>query len=497
VTRDLSRQRSSTRAIAGLCALSLLLAACATETPLVSGPRESPGAEMVRGMRFPDLTMRIPRIGREVERLVLPNGIVLYLADDRSLPLLEAYAVFRAGSLYEEPASPAAARFMASQLRSGGTLALPSTALNEELEFLGASIEASASSEELTVNLSTLARNADRALQLFADIIRRPAFESIPLETAKGQTIEELRRLADNPGRLAAREFTRLLYTDAHPLGHPLTVAEVTATGRDELLRHHRRFVHPNNMFLAVAGDFSRPELLEMVRAVFGDWAPEPDFSLPELPALTVRSEPGLLLLPRPLAQATLLLGHVGTTRRNPDRYAIDLMDFLLGASGFSSRLMDRIRTREGLTYGVYSSFPTGSLVPSLFRVSLQTRNENIPRAIAAILEEMRRLQREPVSSEELERAKEAIVNSFVFRFSSRFGTLTRLLMLEIAGEPADFYDTLLDRYRRLTPDDIQRAARQYLRPEASTVVVVGDAPTFEAALAPFGPVRHLPPVTP
>lgn len=478
---------------AGLLALAFLLTGCAADPLPRVGPARSPGSVLVSRMSFPPLELSIPRLGREVERHVLPNGIVLYLADDRALPMLQAYAVFRAGSHYEDPQRPDAARFTASQLRDGGTETLPFDALNEELEILGASIEAAASLEEITLSLSALARNADRALELFADIIRRPAFDPTPLEIAKGRAAEDLRRLADDPGRLAAREFNRALYPEAHPQGRPLTAARLTSLQREDLAQHHRRFFHPNNLLLAVVGDFSRQELAAKVAAVFGDWPSQPSFRLPPLAPLTTGVERGVRILPKDIAQASIILGHFGTTRRNPDRYAIDLMNFLLGGGGFSSRLMDRLRTAEGLTYGAWSSFPTGTRQPSLFRAGLQTQNENVPRAVAAILEEMRRLRDEPVPAAELARAQEAIVNSFVFRFASRFGTVTRLLMLEAAEESADFYDTLLDRYRAVTAADIQRVARRYLHPDRSLVLVVGRPEAFASAMTPFGPIAEIP----
>jgi zinc protease len=245
-------------------------------------------------------------------------------------------------------------------------------------------------------------------------------------------------------------------------------------------------------MYLALVGDFSRDDLVAKTLAAFGDWSEAPDFRLPPLPPVVARADRGVLILPRPLPQASVILGHFGTTRQNPDRYAIDLMDFLLGSSGFSSRLMDRLRTGEGLTYGAWSSFPTTGAVTGLFRAGLQTRNEHVPRAVRAILEEMRRLQEEPVPQDELDRAREAIINAFAFRFDSRFRTVSRLLMLEVSGEPPDYYDHLLDRYRAVTPDDIRRAARRYLHPDQAVVLVVGRAEAFAEALAPIGPVRQI-----
>jgi len=482
--------------VSTVATLVFLLLGCATDAPSRFGPRQSPGSELVRRMTFPPLQVAIPRVGREVERRALANGIILYLAEDHSLPVLDVTVVIRAGSLYETPARPGVAQFTASQLRNGGTTRLPAAALNEELEVLGASLEASVSTEAISLTLNALAKDADQALQLFAEVIRHSAFDPNPLQTTKGRVIEDLRRLADSPSQLLAREFTRKLYTEAHPLGRPLTPAQVEAVQPDDLRAHYRRFFHPNNMLLAIVGDFSREEMAAKIQALLGDWPPDP-VDLPPVPEVRPHFERAVYIIPKSLAQASLALGHFGINRFNPDRYAIELMDFILGGSGFSSRIMERVRSEEGLAYSVGTNFPTGSRDLSLFRATAQTKNENVPRAVAAILEEMSRIQRQPVSQEELDRAKEAIINSFVFRFTSRFGTVVQLLTLEFNGYPLDYFETLLDRYRAITVADIQRVATQYLRPDATTILIVGDASKFEPAMAVFGPVHRLSVETP
>jgi predicted Zn-dependent peptidase len=447
-------------------------------------------------MTFAPLQFAVPRVGQAIERHVLSNGIVLYLAEDRSLPVVDGYAVFRAGSLYEDHSRPGVAQLAASQLRNGGTATVPAESLNEELETLGASLEASASGEAISLRLGALAKDADRALQLLAEVIRRPAFDPKPLQISKGRAIEELRRVADSPAQLLAREFSRTLYTETHPLGRPLRPAHIEAIQPDDLWAHYRRYIRPNNMMLAVVGDFRREEMLEKIQRLFRDW-PSLPLDIPPLPAVEPTYERSVYIIPRPLAQASLTLGHFGITRSNPDRFAIELMDAILGASGFSSRITEHVRVREGLAYSVGTWFPTTSPELGLFRAIAQTKNENVPRTVAAILEEMVRMQQQPVSPEELEGAKEAIINSFLFRFTSRFGTVVQLLMVEFAGYPSDYFDTLLDRYRAVTAEDIRRVAAQYLRPDAATILVIGDPTKFESAMGSFGPVRSLAVETP
>lgn len=487
------RERRRPRLIGVLIPACLLVACAAAGSAAQGPPRSSPGSALIRQLRFSPLQLTIPRVGREVQRRVLPNGITLYLASDRSLPVINAYAVFRAGSLYEEPFKPGVAQFAAAQLRTGGTAALSSAALNQELEMLGVSIESAASPEAISVTLSALAKNSDRALRLFADVIRRPAFEPRPLETYRGRVMEDLRRVADTPSRLASQEFARILYTEAYPMGRPLTPAQARAIEREDLVAYHRRLIRPDNMLVAVVGDFDPEELQAKFRSQFGDWAGAGPLDLPPVPKVDPRPQPGVYTLARDLAQSSVILGHFGIERANPDRYAIQLMDFILGGGGFTSRIMERVRTEEGLAYSVASSFPTTTRDIGLFRVTVQTKNENVPKAARAILEEMRRLQDQAVTPGELEGAKESLINSFVFRFSSRFSTVTQLLMLEFDGYPPDYYDTLLDRYRAVSIDDIQRVAIRYLHPDAITIFAVGDVSKFESALESFGPLHRIP----
>jgi zinc protease len=475
-----------------LLAIGLALAGCATEGTLQPRAPQSPGSALVREMQFPPLQVVVPRVGREVERRVLPSGIVVYLASDRSLPILDVSVIFRGGSFTEPADRPGVAQFTASLMRGGGTTSRDYAAMNEALDVLGLSVEAGVSGEALSLTLSGLSTEADRALELFVEMLRRPAFALEPFRTAQGRTIEDLRRIPENPSRLAAREFARLMYTPAHPSGRPLTPAHVAAIQPADLLAHYQRVVRPDNMFVTAVGDFPLDELFALVQRAFGDWTADGPLALPPLPQVAPRFAPGVYVLDRPLSQATLTLGHFGISRANPDRYALDLMDFILGGSGFTSRITDRVRTEEGLAYSVSASFPTGTRDLGLFRAVAQTKNENVPRVARVVLEEMARLQREPVRVEELERAKEALTHSFVFRFPSRFSAVSQLLTLEFDDEPADFYDTLLDRYRAVTVADIQRVAQQYLRPDATTILAVGDAAKFEAGLAALGSIQRL-----
>ncbi|HEY7678109.1 MAG TPA: pitrilysin family protein, partial [Candidatus Methylomirabilis sp.] len=374
-----------------------------------------------------------------------------------------------------------------------GTAATPAATLDGVLERMAASIETGAGAEAISATLNVLSRDADRGLDLLAQVLRSPAFDPAKLAVAQGRLLEDIRRRDEDPGRLASRTFLRLLYTERHPEGRELEPERVRGVTPADLRALHARYVHPNHTLLAVAGDFDPAEMAARVERVFGEW-PREAAPLPPLPQAQRRLHPGVYLVPRPLGQATILLGHLGIDRTNPDRYAVEMMDIILGRSGFTSRIMERVRSDEGLAYSVGTFYATGTRDVGAFRTSVQTKNESVGRAIEAVLEEIRKITETPVAPEELAAAQEALINSFVFRWQSPAQVITQLMALEFDGLPADYYRALLDRYRAVTADEVLRVARQYLHPDQMTIVVVGDTARFDRPLAAFGPVTRLSP---
>lgn len=481
-------------------ALALLAGACAGAPSGAGGPASGPragahsrGFVEIGQMAFPPLVLQFPTLGREVDRRVLANGLVVYLYADRRLPLIEATAVVRGGTAYEGDATWTAMALLGSQLRAGGTIATPAAALDAELERLAASIETGAGDEAITATLNVLSRDVDRGLDLLSQVLRAPAFDAAKLGVAQGRLVEDIRRREEDPGRLASRTFLRLLYTERHPEGREMEPARVRAVTRADLEALHARYIHPNNTLLAVAGDFDPADMAARVERAFGAW-PRGGSELPPLPRAEDRFPAGVYIVPRPLNQATILLGHLGIDRTNPDRYAVELMDIILGRSGFSSRIAERVRSDEGLAYSVGTFYATGTRDVGAFRTSVQTKNESVSRTMAAVLDEIRKITEAPVAQEELTAAQEALINSFVFRWQSPSQVVTQLMMLEFDGLPADYYRTLLDRYRAVMPPEILRAARRYLHPDRMTIVVVGDPARFDRPLAAFGPVTRLSP---
>jgi predicted Zn-dependent peptidase len=314
-------------------------------------------------------------------------------------------------------------------------------------------------------------------------VIRNPRFDESRLELAKRQTIFGLRSSNDSPGSISRREFSRLMYTEAHPTGRTPTVERIRAIKRDDLVAFHAKFFHPNEMMIGLTGDFDKTEMLQELKKLFGDW-PKSEVSLPPLPKVVTEPRPGIYYVEKAVSQSTLRIAHWGTNRDNPDRFAIDLMNDILGGSDFSSRITQRVRNDEGLAYTAVTAFPTGQRDNSFFLAFAQTKTESTVKAIDSIIDEVRKMTASKVSKNEFDTAKEMFLYSYVFRFAEPGRALGALMRLEYDGLPQDYLEKEFTGYQAVSAEDIERVAKKYLHPEQLTVFIVGDFPKFSQALA-------------
>jgi zinc protease len=467
-------------------------------------PRSTPSTQHSIGYRrmmaFPrrPIQLRVPRVGRDVERVVLKNDMVLFLMEEHRLPIIRISATVRTGASFVPRDQEIAMSMLGSQMRQGGTATRSYEQLNDDLEFLGASIETSTGGEQSGASLDVLTKDVDLGVKLFAEVLMHPTFDPKQLEIAQGLSIEAIRRRNDQPGSIASRYFSRLLYTTEHPIGRAgfTSISQVQAVTRDQLIALHRKYYGPNNIRMAVVGDFERAAMIARLEVAFADWAPVDAAAIAQekqqLPRASGSNQPGVFLIRRPLPQATVVIGHFGIDRSNPDRYAIDLMNQILGGGGFTSRITERVRSDEGLAYSVGTAFGTGGRDLGTFRASFQTRTGSVGPAIQAIREEIRRIQEQPVGEQELALVKARFINSYIFRFESPLFNVVQLMQIEYDGLPANYYETLLDKYRAVTRQDIQRVARKYLHPDQLTLLVVGDVRENDASWRDWGHVTAL-----
>lgn len=451
-----------------------------------TGKPESEGAKIVSGFKFKPLNF----VPSKVDRVVLENGMILYLLEDHDLPLFNITARIRTGAVYEPIEKAGLASLTGYVMRNGGTLSMQADTMNEELEFMAASVETSIDRESGSASLSSLKNDIDKGLKIFADVLMNPAFPEDKIRMRKDEVIESIRRENDNPAQIAGREFRKIMYDSKHPYNRKVegTLESIEKITRDDMVAFHKKFFHPNNIILGISGDFNKEEIIRKLNTAFAGWKKE-EILFPEIPKVEKRFERSVYYVYKDINQANVLMGHLGIHRKSPDYFPVMIMNFILGGGSFTARIPGRIRSDEGLAYSAYSVFQT-SRDTGMFFVSCQTKLESTNRAISIALEELDKIRKMPVDKDELAQAKETFMNQFIFRFTTSASIVGQKVDIEYEELPLNYLETYLDNVQTVTQEDVQRVARKYLHPDEIKVLVVGDKEKFDKPLDSFGKVN-------
>ncbi|MGB5137291.1 MAG: pitrilysin family protein [Candidatus Zixiibacteriota bacterium] len=451
---------------------------------------KSAGAKVIEGLSEEKIELTIPKVGAGVDRVVLENGMTIFLYEDRRFPLLNATAMIHCGGIYDPLEKNGLSSLVGTVMRSGGTKSISGDSLNILMEFAGGILESQIGTESGSVSLGVLSKDTDLGLKLLSDLLRNPAFPQEKLELAKTDMKNSIRRRNDDPNRVASTYFSSTVYGD-HPYGRMLDWSSVKTITVEDLAAYHKRFFVPNGVMLGISGDFDKKEMLAKIKTYFGDWQ-KSDQPLPTKPEVKAEYHPGVYQVIKDINQAYLMIGELGIKRDNPDRYAVDLLNYILGGGSFTSRLTGRVRSDEGLAYRVGSRFDINSSDLGEFAANCQTKSSTAHKATRLITEEIANISKDGVTADELIDAQNSITNRLVFSFDSAAKIVRNLMSLEFDGYPADFYDQYLDNYAKVTMADVKAAAEKYLKPEQMTYIVVGKPETFEKSLDEFGKVTNI-----
>jgi zinc protease len=419
----------------------------------------------------------------------LPNGLVWLFSEQSGLPLVTFRLLVKAGTLQDPPGKEGLANLTATLLLSG-TKKRSATQIAQELDFLGAKLGAAGGDDFAEVSLTVLKKDLAPGLDLFQDILLHPAFAPQEVRRKVAEIKASLKSDEDEPMVVASRAFNKDLF-GAFPYGHPIrgTQAGLTAITPKVLVEFHRRYYRPNNAILSVAGDLTQEEARKWVAQIFGPWQPG-EIPKPNLPPIPPLNERQVVVINKDISQANIILGNLGISRTNPDFYALQVMNYILGGGGFASRLMDNIRVNRGLAYSVSSNFNPG-LEPGPWVVGLETKNSSSGEAVAQVVAEMQRIRKEPVAPAELRDAKSYLIGSFPRKMDSLARRAWLMGYAEFYGLGLDYPWRYPDLIRNLTAADIQRVAEKYLHPEKYLLVVVGKKsampPPFGVASRPGG----------
>ena len=425
------------------------------------------------------------------ERHELDNGMVVMLLEDHELPLIDARMLVRTGARWEPADKVGLASLVGQVLRSGGTRDMASEELDDLLEDRAATIESFVGTTNGGANMSTLKDDFPEMLKVFAEVLRHPAFEQDQIDVAKSQVTSGIARQNDDASQIRAREFTELIYGSDSPYARQPTYATIDAIGRDDLVAFHDKYFHPNRMILGLVGDFDSRQAMKLVKEVFGGWPAGPKF---DEPAAEYRREPnpGIFHVEKnDVTQAFVRIGHLGITRDNPDFYAVDMMNQVLGGS-FAARLFTRVRSQKGLAYNVGGSVGSQWDYPGIAQLTISTKTETTAAGIDALLEEVGNMTSEPPTDEEVDKGRAGILNSFVFRADSAAKILSQQLTYEYFGFPLDWQERYRKGIENVTTAEVRAAAKKYFHPDRFSILVVGKTEGIDRPLSDFGEVRKV-----
>lgn len=419
------------------------------------------------------------------KRVALPNGMVILLMEDREFPIIRGTARIRGGSRNVPADKAGLVSILAQSWRTGGTQSRTGDQLDEFLESRAAIVETSGSDDSTSVSLNVLKNDFDTVLPIFLDLLRRPAFRQEKIDLAKTQSNTAISRRNDEAGSILAREAAKLGYGADSPYARQAEYATIASITRDDLLAFHRRYVHPNNTVFGIVGDFDAASMERKLRQAFASW-PRGEQAPAVAPTGGTPARPGIYYVAKEdVNQSSIAMVHGGVVRNNPDYPALQVLNEILN----SERLFPRIRTQQGLAYSVGGGVGSDWDRPALFRVQLGTKSETTVQGVNALRTELTNLHAQPFLEEEVQRARDSILNAYVFTMDSRAKVLNQAMNLEFYGYPRDWYQRYPELIRKVTAADVARVAKKYVQPDQVAMLVVGKQADFDKPLSTLGTV--------
>lgn len=402
----------------------------------------------------------------------LASGVPVYMAPSSEFPLVTITFSFKGGAYMEPEGKAGLAGMTGAMIRQGGTESMEPKAFDEEVDFLAADISAGIGNTTSSASINTLTANLDQAFGLFMDMVRNPGFDKDRLEVLRGQQLEAIKTRNDNGIQIAIRELGYLMWGEDHFEARQPTRASIESITVDDMERFHARVFHPGNLMIAVTGDFEPESMLAMLDERLSGWpAGEP---APEIPAPTATATPGVYYYEKDQNQVQVVIGHRAITRDDPDAIPTEVMNQILGGSGFTSRITNRVRTEEGLAYTAGSSLSNRVEYPGMFLSYFFTKTPTTALATRLVFDEFNKIQRSTVSTDELETIQNNLIETFPRNFESKSAMMNLFISDERTGRDPAYWQSYRDMVRDVSPDEVLRVANEHLRPEDAVILIVG-----------------------
>jgi zinc protease len=438
-------------------------------------------------LKFPPLPAFNPQ---QPTRIQLGNGMVIFLQPDHELPLISVTARIRGGSISEPAGKTGLVGLYGDVWRTGGTKTKTGDQMDDFLEARAAKIETGDGSDSTTISLNCLKGDFDPIFKMYLDLLRNPEFRSDKLELAKQQMYTGIARRNDEVSSIVGRESAILAYGKDNPYAQEEQYATVFAVQREDLLNWHRQYVHPNNIILGISGDFDPTALEAKLHQTFDTWPKGPQAKDPDIKFNAPK--PGYYFVQKTdVNQSTISMLDLGILRNNPDYFAVSVMNEIFGG-GFSSRLFNNVRAAKGLAYSVGGGVGTSFSHPGMTNVEMLTKSDTTIVGIQALYEEIDKMQQKAPDADELQRAKDQILNSFIFRFDSPGKVLREKMAYEFYHYPLDFLERYRSEIDKVTAEQVTQVARKYIQKDKLAVLVVGNDVEFDKPLSGLGPVTKV-----
>lgn len=437
----------------------------------------------IDSIEFPPLNkIEIPKVEKET----LSNGIRLYLIEDKSLPIFQAQVRVNCGSFLEPEDKTGLASICGSVMRTGGTRQWTGDELDELLESIGGSVETSIGRLSGSASISVLSDYSNLALEVLAQVLRYPVFDEDKIELAKVQERTSISRRNDEPWPIVTREFRKLVYGDGSPYARHTEYATINAITRDDLVNFHSAYFHPENIQIAIWGDFKKKDIISTVKKYLGDW-PAGTVEIPKPPAVDYEFENKVYYIEKKDSpQTNILMGHIGGYTMDEDYPARIVMNSILGDS-FGSRLMDNVRSKEGLAYSTGGQYSANIEFPGIFYAYAFTKPQSTVKAIREMVKQIKSMQTDAPTDMEMQKGKDGYLNSFVFNFDTKAEVVGRMMTYDFYGLPEDLLFRRKEAVENVTKEDILATSMKSLHPSELRIVVLGNKDDFDMPLESLG----------
>jgi zinc protease len=424
----------------------------------------------------------------KAQRVILGNGIILHILEDHELPLINISAVIMTGSVHDPIGKEGLAELTAEVMRTGGTFSMSGNAVDEALETIAGLMTISMNRDSGTINLSVLKKDMDEGLNILSQTLQHPAFEENKLELSKELKIEDLRRVADNPQKLAFREFNRVMYRN-NPRGRLSSVSSVHNILRDDLMKFHKRFFYPQNIMISITGDITKNEAIDKINQYLGEW--KTSVKQGDVIPAPEKQKGHIYFLPKETPQSIIIYGNLAPAQKDTDAYAFEVLDFIVGSGGFKSRIYQQVRSDLGLAYSV-GSFYKGKSDYGIFGAYAMTSSESTSTVLSLMQSIIGDVRKNLVNKGELDWAKNSINNSFIFSFLSAHQIATQQMMNEYNQLPENYLISYRDNIAKVSADDVKVVADKYLSLNEATILVVGNIKAYNLLKSSFSDIYKL-----